>query len=87
MVNAFLDEAKKGRGHPDLLGGCYSLSVWGLRLVLIVSHLVMKKMILVPSQVIFARFFIVFVPDSTTAETDPRVVESVTGLLPVEHPH
>ena len=35
---------------------------------------------------IFAHFFLVFVPNSMTFSTDPRVVESVTGLVPVEHP-
>ena len=29
----------------------------------------------------------VFICDSTTFATDPRVVESVTGSVPVEHPH
>ena len=33
------------------------------------------------------RFFVVFVPDSTTFAADPRVVESVTGSVSVEHPH
>ena len=32
-------------------------------------------------------FFVVFVPDSTTFATDPRVIESITGSFPVEHPH
>ena len=31
-------------------------------------------------------FSVVFVPDSTTFTTNPRVVELVTGLVPVEQP-
>ena len=32
-------------------------------------------------------FLCVFVPNSMTFATDPRCVESVTGSVPVEHPH
>ena len=32
-------------------------------------------------------FFVVFVPDCITFATYPTVVESVTGSVPVEHPH
>ena len=35
----------------------------------------------------FVHFFVVFVPYSRTFAPDPRVVESVTGLFLVEHPH
>ena len=38
-------------------------------------------------QIIFAHFFVVFVPDYTTIATDPRVVELVCVSFPVEHPH
>ena len=32
-------------------------------------------------------FMVIFVPDSQTFETDPTVIESVSGSVPVEHPH
>ena len=31
-------------------------------------------------------FFVLFIPDSKTFATDPRVVESFSGSVPVKHP-
>ena len=37
--------------------------------------------------IIFVCFFASFLPDSITFATDPTVLESVTGSVPVEQPH
>ena len=54
---------------------------------MVVSRLVVKKSIPIPSQVgiLITTFFLVFIPDSTTFATDPRVLELVTASVPVEH--